>query len=132
MAHFMAMTSHRGPFTAEIASQPAPDPAAFGLPTEDDGSRTDPMLGRHMIIGTHYEPDFDALSAASTRIVLAAGAESEGEMPNRGAHAVAEKLGTEVVVFPSHHGGFLGGEYGYAGDPDAFAEKLREVLTPSA
>jgi hypothetical protein len=26
------------------------------------------------------------------------------------------------------HGGFLGGEYGYAGEPDAFAAKLCEVL----
>jgi hypothetical protein len=59
---------------------------------------------------------------------LAAGAESEGEMANRGAYAVAEKLGKEVVVFPSHHGGFLGGEYGWGGEPDAFAAKLREVL----
>ena len=31
-------------------------------------------------------------------------------------------------IFPSDHGGFLGGEYGQAGDPDAFAAKLREVL----
>ena len=28
------------------------------------------------------------------------------------------------VVFPSHHGGFLGGEYGQADEPDAFAAKL--------
>jgi hypothetical protein len=33
------------------------------------------------------------------------------------------------VIFPSHHGGFLGGESGYAGDPDAFAAKLRQVLS---
>jgi hypothetical protein len=49
-------------------------------------------------------------------------------MASRGAHALAELLGTTPVVFPSDHGGFLGGEYGQAGDPDAFAEKLREVL----
>jgi pimeloyl-ACP methyl ester carboxylesterase len=128
MAHFMAVSSHRGPFPDDFASQPAPDPAMFGMPTEDDGNRTDVMLGQTIIGTTHYEPDFDALRAASTRIVIAAGAESEGEMMNRGAHAVAERLGTEVVVFPSHHGGFLGGEYGWAGDPDAFAAKLREVL----
>ena len=47
---------------------------------------------------------------------------------NRGAHAVAERLGTEPVIFPSDHGGFLGGEYGQTGEPDAFAAKLREVL----
>jgi hypothetical protein len=89
------------------------------------------MLAQNIIGTTHYEPDFDALRAASTRIVVAAGAESEGEMANRGAYAVAERLGTEVVVFPSHHGGFLGGEYGWPGEPDAFAAKLREVLASS-
>jgi pimeloyl-ACP methyl ester carboxylesterase len=128
MAHFIAVTSRQGPFTAEIAAQPAPDPAMFGMPSEDDGSRNDPMLGQNMITCTHYEPDFDALRAASTRIVLAAGTESEGTMASRGAFAVAERLGTKPVIFPSHHGGFLGGEYGQTGDPDAFAAKLREVL----
>ena len=49
-------------------------------------------------------------------------------MANRGAFAVAEKLGTKPVIFPSHHGGFLGGEYGWPGKPDEFAAKLREVL----
>ena len=33
------------------------------------------------------------------------------------------------MIFPSHHGGFLGGEYGQTGDPDAFAAKLRQVLS---
>jgi pimeloyl-ACP methyl ester carboxylesterase len=132
MAHFFAVASHQGPFTAEIAGQPGPDPAMFGLPAEDDGSRTDPMLGQHMITSTHYEPDFDALRSASTRIVMAAGEESEGQMTSRGAFAVAERLGAKPVVFPSHHGGFLGGEYGQTGQPDAFAAKLHEVLAASA
>jgi uncharacterized protein YndB with AHSA1/START domain/pimeloyl-ACP methyl ester carboxylesterase len=131
MAHFITITSHRGPFTAEIAGQAAPDPAMFGMPATDDGSRTDPLLGQNIVTGTHYEPDFDALRSASTRIVLAAGEESEGEMANRGAFAVAERLGTKPVSFPSHHGGFLGGEYGWPGEPDAFAARLREVLEES-
>ena len=129
MAHFMAVTSHRGPFPDDFAEQPSPDPAMFGMPTEDDGNRTDVMLAQNIFTCTHYEPDFDALRRASTRIVIAAGAESEGEMANRGAHAVAERLGTEPVIFPSHHGGFLGGEYGWPGEPDAFAATLRDVLT---
>ena len=129
MAHFFVIVSHRGPFTAELASQPAPDPAMFGMPTEDDGSRTDPMLGESVITITHYEPDFEALRTASTRIVLAAGEGSEGEMANRGGHATAGRLGVEPAIFPSDHGGFLGGEYGQTGDPDAFAARLREVLT---
>lgn len=124
-----AVTSHQGPFTAEVAGRPTPDAAMFGLATDDDGSRTDPMLGQNMITGTHYEPDFDALQAAPTRIVMAAGAESEGQMTSRAALAVAERLGTEPVTFPSDHAGFLGGEYGH---PDAFAQKLREVLASSA
>ena len=128
MARFMAITAHRGTFPDDIGQQPAPDPAAFGLPTDDDGSRTDVMLAQNIITCTHCELDFEALKAASTRIVLAAGAESDGEMASRGAHGVAERLGTEPVIFPSHHGGFLGGEYGWPGEPDAFAAKLREVL----
>jgi pimeloyl-ACP methyl ester carboxylesterase len=128
MAHFIAITGHRGPFPDDIARQPAPDPAAFGMPAEDTGDRTDVMLAQNIIGTTHYAPDFDALRVASTRIVMAAGTESEGEMANRGAHAVAERLGMETIAFPSHHGGFLGGEYGWGGEPEAFAARLREVL----
>jgi hypothetical protein len=36
---------------------------------------------------------------------------------------------TATTSFLSHHGGFLGGEYGETGDPDAFAAKLRDVFT---
>jgi pimeloyl-ACP methyl ester carboxylesterase len=128
MAHFIAVTSHTGPFTAEVVAQPAPDPATFGMTADDDGSRHDVMLEQNIITCTHFEPDFDALHSASTRIVVACGVESAGTMASRGGYAAAERLGTEVVVFPSHHGGFLGGEYGWPGDPDAFAAKLREVL----
>ena len=132
MAHFIAVSSHHGPFTAEIAGQPGPDPAMFGMPTEDDGSRTDPLLGQNMLTSAHYEPDFDALRSASTQLVMAAGEESEGQLPSRGASAVAERLGTKPVMFPSNHGGFLGDEYGQPGQPEAFAAKLREVLAAGA
>ena len=129
MAHFIAVVMHRGPFTADVVNQPPPDPAMFGMPAGDDGSRTDAMLGWGMLTIPSYEPDFDALRAASTRIVMAAGVESEGEMANRGAFAAAEQLGTTPAIFPSHHGGFLDETSGQAGDPDAFAAKLREVLS---
>ena len=128
MAQFIVAVSHKGEITAEFAAQPAPDPAMFGMPTEDDGVRTDPLLFQNITTSTHYQPDFDALRAASTRIVVAAGVESDGEMAHRGAEAVAERLGQTPVVFPSGHGGFLGGEYGQRGEPDAFAATLREVL----
>jgi pimeloyl-ACP methyl ester carboxylesterase len=129
MAHFIAIVNHRGPFTAEDAEQPGPDPAMFGMPTEDDGSRTDALLAQNMITCTHYQHDFEALRRASTRIVLGAGAESTGEMANRGAFAIAEQLGTKPVIFRGGHGGFMGGEYGQKGEPDAFAATLRKVLS---
>jgi pimeloyl-ACP methyl ester carboxylesterase len=132
MAKFIAIVSHKGPIAADYIDQPAPDPAMFGLPTEDDGSRNDVLLGQNLISCTHYEFDFDALRAASTRVVIGAGAESEGELAHRAAVVVAERLGKTPVIFPSGHGGFLGGEYGQQGDPDAFAAKLREVLTTKA
>ena len=128
MAKFIALVSHKGPITADYFDQPAPDPAVFGLPTADDGSRTDPLLGQNMIPGTHYKLDFDALKRASTRIVIAVGVESEGELARRAAEAVAARLGKTPVMFPSGHGGFLGGEYGQTGDPDGFAAALRQVL----
>jgi pimeloyl-ACP methyl ester carboxylesterase len=132
MAKFIALTSHKGEVPADWVARPAPDPAMFGLPTDDDGSRDDPLLGMALGSAEQYEPDFDALRAAPTHIVIGAGAESKGEMAHRGAFAVAEQLGQEVVIFPSHHGGFLGGEYGWGGDPDGFAAVLREVLHDAA
>ena len=44
MAAFIAMTSWQGEFTDAYFAQPAADPATFGMPTEDDGSRDDPLL----------------------------------------------------------------------------------------
>jgi pimeloyl-ACP methyl ester carboxylesterase len=131
MARFIALTSFKGPIPADYTDRPAPDPAAFGLPTGDNGARDDPLLG-NIVPGTHYEHDFDAVRGASTRIVLAAGAESEGELTYRAALAVADRLGDDAVIFPSHHAGFLGGEFGQQGDPEAFAAKLREVLAEGA
>jgi pimeloyl-ACP methyl ester carboxylesterase len=128
MAKFFAITSVKGPIPSDFASRESPDPAAVGLPTEDDGSRGDPLLGQTIIGTTHFELDFAALRDVRTRIVVAAGAESEGEFTHRAALAVAERLGQRAVIFPSHHGGFLGGEFGWRGEPEAFAAKLREVL----
>jgi hypothetical protein len=98
------------------------------MPTGDDGSRDDVLFGQNLVTCTHYEHDFDALRSAPARIVLAVGVESEGTLAARGGEAIAERLGTTAVVFPSHHGGFMGGEYGMKGEPEAFAAKLREVL----
>ena len=129
MAHFIQVVSHAGPFTAETAAAPPPDPAMFGMPADDDGIRTDLMLEHNMLYLTTFEPDFEAIKRAPTRLVLAAGEESEGILASRGAYAAAEHLGSPVAIFPGGHGGFMGGEYGQEpGKPAEFAAKLREVL----
>ncbi|WP_028926049.1 alpha/beta fold hydrolase [Pseudonocardia acaciae] len=128
MAAFIAWTSWRGEFTDEYFAQPAPDPAAFGMPTEDDGSRDDPLLSDRSWAVSSYRPDIDALTAAPTRVVIGVGEESEGTITARTSEATAALLGQKATVFPSHHGGFAGDEFGYPGQPEAFARTLREVL----
>ena len=128
MAKFIALVSHDGPLPDGYADQPGPDPAMFGLPTEDDGSRDDALLRLNMPSCPAYRHDFDALRAAPCRIVIGVGAESSRTIAGRGAISVAECLGTPPVTFPGDHGGFLGGEYGGMGKPDEFAATLHGVL----
>jgi len=128
MAAFIAMSSWRGEYTDAYFASPPADPGALGMAAEDDGSRGDPLLADRSWAVSGYRPDVDALAAAPTRIVIAVGEESEDTFTGRTAAATAELLGQRATVFPSHHGGFLGGEHGYAGQPEAFARKLRDVL----
>jgi pimeloyl-ACP methyl ester carboxylesterase len=128
MAAFIAMTSWSGEFTEDFLAQAPPDPALFDMPATDDGSRTDPLLSDRSLSVVEYQPDFAALRLAPTRILIAVGIETGDTFTARTARATAALLGQEAVVFPSHHGGFLGGEHGYAGQPEAFAARLRNVL----
>jgi hypothetical protein len=132
MAKFLRLVMVEGPLPSSYADQPDPDPAMFGLPADDDGSRDDPLLGQNNRTCVPYEPDVAGLRSASTRIVVAAGEESARQLTGRAAAGVADALGTELTVFPSHHGGFLGGEFGQQGKPVEFAARLREVLTGPA
>lgn len=127
MAKFIAFVMFEGPVSEGYLDRPAPDPAMFGMSSEDDGSRTDPLM-RNFPASIAYQPDVEALSSLGDRLVLATGIESGEQMAARGARSVAEALGKPVTEFPSNHGGFLGGEFGQQGDPDAFAAALRKVL----
>ncbi len=127
MAAFIALTSWQGPFPADFLVE-LPDPAQFGLPTEDDGSRDDPLMSGSSAPVEGYVPDVATLRSSPTTVVLAAGIESDGTITWRTTHALADLLGTQVAVFPSNHGGFLGDEFGMPGQPEAFAARLREVL----
>jgi hypothetical protein len=93
------------------------------MTTEDDGFPDDPLLFDRSWAVSSYRPDFDALVAAPTRIVIAVGEESMGTFTGRTSVATAELLGQQATVSPSHRGGFMGGEFGYPGQPEASLSK---------
>jgi len=126
MAKFIALVMHDGEIGPAYLDRPAPDPSVFGMSAEDDGTRTNPLM-RNMPACNDYAPDVDALRALGDRLVVAAGAGSGETFAARGARAVAAAVGIEPTVFPSHHGGFVPGQPG--SDPEAFAARLREVLS---
>ena len=127
MAQFIALTSWSGEVTDDYFALPPADPAMFGMPTDDDGNRDDPLLSERSASVTTYRYDLDAITA---RVVVGVAEESGQAFTGRTARALAERLGQEAVAFPSHHGGFVGGgpENPYAGKPVEFGEVLRRVL----
>lgn len=82
--------------------------------------------------GVDFAPNVDALRAAPTTVVIGVGEESggpeDGHIAARAAYSTAALLGSEPIVFPGGHSGFLGGEFGQTGKPTEFAESLRKVL----
>ena len=130
MAQFIARGEPPGPdHRRRTPPSPAPDPAMFGLPTEDDGTRTDPLLCQNIITCTHYEPDFDALRAAPTRIVIGGrrgvgGPAGPPRRRGRGRAARHRRPSSSRATTAASSAASTARR----GDPDAFAAKLREVL----
>ncbi|SPL98004.1 abhydrolase, alpha/beta hydrolase fold [[Actinomadura] parvosata subsp. kistnae] len=79
------------------------------------------FLGRIVPSFMTYAPDLERLRTLSDRLVLAAGEDSRGELPHRTAACLAERLGTEFVLFP-------GGHVGLTTHPAEFGALLRKVL----
>jgi len=127
MAKFIALVMYDGELPADYLDRPAPDPAMFGMSAEDNGSRDDPLM-RNFPACQLYEPDVTALRALGDRLVIGVGKASNEEMAARGGRSVAAAVGVPVTEFAGDHGGFLGGEYGQTGEPDAFAADLRAAL----
>ena len=100
MAAFIGLTSWQGEFTEAYLESPAPDPAQFGLPTEDDGNRSDPLLSGIANAITAYRPDVEAVTAAPTRVVIAAGIESRNTLTWRSSEAAAAALDLPLTQFP--------------------------------
>jgi pimeloyl-ACP methyl ester carboxylesterase len=107
------------------------DLAAFGDgPPEPQGEPVNPeqelaegtrFFVHDLAPTTQYLPDFDALRASPSRIVIGLGAESGRLLTKRTSVATAERLGVTTTEFPGDHGGFLGA-------PGEFADRLRQVL----
>jgi pimeloyl-ACP methyl ester carboxylesterase len=102
----------------QFAAMPEPEASPAPAVPETDN---DFFYANQIRATAGYRPDLEALSRASTKIVVAVGKESAGQLANRGGHALAEQLGLPATEFPGDHGGFVG-------EAPAFAEKLREVL----
>lgn len=127
MAKFIQLVMRQSPLPDDYLDQPAPEPAQFGLPTDDDGSRDDLLLSGNLAMPP-FEPNADALRSSPVRVIPAVGARGEGGLARRGGQALAALLGVEPVIFPGDHGGFVANEWSPDNDPAAFAAKLRELL----
>lgn len=77
---------------------------------------------------TRYQPDIGALTSAPIHLVIAADIESADTLTGRTSVTLADLLGLPLTIFPSHHCGFLGGEHGQTGKPNALAATLHAVL----
>jgi pimeloyl-ACP methyl ester carboxylesterase len=76
----------------------------------------------HMMLATTcFRPDVAALRAAPTHVLVGIGEESTGQLCDLTSAALAGALGIAPTMFPGDH-------IGFAGDPEAFAARLREVL----
>jgi pimeloyl-ACP methyl ester carboxylesterase len=117
-----AQEDDRVPGGAE-APQGEPDPEMMQMMARFE-KNFEFFIGYEVPPFAKYVPDIAALQASSANVVMAVGEASEGEPPHRAAFAVAERLGIKPVVFPGDHGGF-------GVHHEAFAAKLREVLTHS-
>ncbi|MFD3613733.1 alpha/beta fold hydrolase [Streptomyces sp. NPDC058676] len=96
-----------------------------GRPLSRDEELGRPMavfLAHVLVPFSSYTPD---LTALTSRLTLAAGADSRGQLLHRTAEFVADRTGSDLVEFP-------GGHLGAVEHPVAFAERLMATLLPVA
>ena len=76
----------------------------------------------HMMRGTTYfRPDIAVLRSSAPRILIGIGEQSTGQLCDLTSRALAAALGVEPTMFPGDH-------IGFAEEPAAFHERLRQVL----
>jgi pimeloyl-ACP methyl ester carboxylesterase len=104
-----------------LALPPQGEGAAPQPPPAEQDATSERFFGHGLLPITLYEPDFAALQAAPTRVVVGGGIASRGQFAQRTAAALAERLGTPLRDFPGGHAGFLS-------DAQEFATILRRIL----
>jgi pimeloyl-ACP methyl ester carboxylesterase len=93
---------------------PQPDP-------QETAARTQALM-RYTFPAVHrYRLDIAALAASPVRLILAVGSSGRGTIVYRCTQALANRLGYDLVDFPSDHAGYIS-------HPRAFAARLGEVL----
>jgi clorobiocin biosynthesis protein CloN7 len=90
-------------------------------PSAEEVATSERFFGHGLLPIALYQPDFSALQAAPTRLIVAGGTASKGEFPQRTAAALAERLGTPLMDFPGGHAGFIG-------ESSEFAAVLQRAL----
>lgn len=97
------------------------------LPAVQDGMKdrvanAEFLFAQELDMYDRYQPDVAALSAVSSRVVIAGGRAGREFAGYRGAAVWAQLLGTSIMEFP-------GGHVGYRSHPKAFVERLLAVLS---
>lgn len=108
-------------FVAEMDMRPQQRHAEPQPPSARALAEAERVFGRGLVPVVLYEPDFSSLQTAATRVVVAGGTTSKGELSQCTAAALAERLGTPLIDFPGGHTGFVD-------EPEAFADVLRRTL----
>ncbi|MEU2391471.1 alpha/beta hydrolase [Streptomyces sp. NPDC007369] len=81
-------------------------------------------FAHEMRASTYWRPDLAALRRAACRIVVGIGEDSTGQLCDRTARALAQALDTDPTAFPGGHTGFVDNH-------EAFALRLRAVMSDS-
>lgn len=108
-------------FDVDAFGDGPPEPQGAPVNPEQENAEGARFFVHDLAPTTQYLPDFEAMRASTTRIVIGLGTQSGHLLTQRTSVAVAEHLGIDTTEFPGDHGGFLGA-------PGEFAARLREVL----
>jgi hypothetical protein len=120
MLRFLTLTGVLDVVEGDVVEGTAMDPDSFV--TEPQQRADCRYFLEHMLPSTiGYLPDIVGLQATDIPIAVACGTTSTGQLPHRGADALANRLHTTAVEFPGDHAGWVA-------RPGLCADTLRRML----